>query len=440
MINIIFIPTQLLFDGLKRCRLACAFIFGCCANNAACIGDKVRHAQHAFFMQNFLRAMGKWDIRALHHKPGIQPLDIGFIDHIGPGGRNPDITLNANDLIAFKHFCIRITGNWLASIFKQEQFIDIQSCAIMNSATLIRDSHQHSPFVRQKTGGMFTHRAKALNDQTRARQLKITVLQGHFNHMTQAETGRAVLDFKDVTVPLLELAESSSREWLRANMRNLDVERDVKIHTLIRPGPVDLGELFVRGESGHAPLANDTSCGVGFAPLSALESLTLAAEHGFADVSVQVNAADAPERGSIFLTVSGTSAEAGDDGEAGRGNRVNGLITPCRPMTLESVAGKNPISHVGKLYNLLAGLIAEQAAAELGEGADVECYLVSRIGYPIDAPPLAHLRIATPQAASPAAQQGLAELVQDQLASLPALWKDLLDGSLQCDRWPLKAS
>ncbi|MHA1487030.1 MAG: methionine adenosyltransferase, partial [Promethearchaeota archaeon] len=54
----------------------------------------------------------------------------------------------------------------------------------------------------------------------------------------------------------------------------------------------------------------------------------------------------------LYLTITGTSAEAGDDGEVGRGNRSNGLITPCRPMSLEAVCGKNPINHVGKLYNV----------------------------------------------------------------------------------------
>ena len=67
---------------------------------------------------------------------------------------------------------------------------------------------------------------------------------------------------------------------------------------------------------------------------------------GVPDVETVVNAADDLDSGSIYLTVSGLSAEAGDDGQAGRGNRVNGLITPFRPMTIESVAGKNPISHV----------------------------------------------------------------------------------------------
>lgn len=71
-----------------------------------------------------------------------------------------------------------------------------------------------------------------------------------------------------------------------------------------------------------------------------------------------MNAADDDERGTVYLTVTGTSAEAGDDAEVGRGNRTSGLITPYRPMTLEAAAGKNPVSHVGKLYNLVASRIA----------------------------------------------------------------------------------
>jgi S-adenosylmethionine synthetase len=38
----------------------------------------------------------------------------------------------------------------------------------------------------------------------------------------------------------------------------------------------------------------------------------------------------------------------------GRGNRVGGLITPCRPMTLEAAAGKNAAMHVGKSYSIVS--------------------------------------------------------------------------------------
>jgi S-adenosylmethionine synthetase len=42
------------------------------------------------------------------------------------------------------------------------------------------------------------------------------------------------------------------------------------------------------------------------------------------------------------------------DAQFGRGNRINGLITPCRPMRLEAAAGKIPVTHVGKIYNVMA--------------------------------------------------------------------------------------
>ena len=69
----------------------------------------------------------------------------------------------------------------------------------------------------------------------------------------------------------------------------------------------------------------------------------LAFAHGFANCNVAVNFADKELEGSVYLTVTGTSAEAGDDGQVGRGNRVNGLITPGRPMSLEAAAGKNSV-------------------------------------------------------------------------------------------------
>ena len=267
--------------------------------------------------------------------------------------------------------------------------------------------------------------------------------------------GRATTRFKGVEAPLEALADEVARDFFRNNFHVLEPQRHVRTHCLIRPGSADLVELFHRPAGGVA-LANDSSVGVGFAPLSALErsvldidrmlratktrrerpafgedSKLLAARRGdvveltvacaFCDryvvdlddylaqkaalaalvgaaadagAAVSVNGADDPAAGSIFLTVTGTSAEAGDDGEAGRGNRANGLIASCRPMSMEGVAGKNPISHVGKLYNIAADAIAALVVEEIPEIAAAECYLASRIGQPIDQPAFAQVRIA----------------------------------------------
>ncbi len=68
----------------------------------------------------------------------------------------------------------------------------------------------------------------------------------------------------------------------------------------------------------------------------------------------RLNVRDIPERDELYLTFTGSSIESGDEGVVGRGNRVNGLITPLRPMNVEGVNGKNPVYHVGKLYNVAA--------------------------------------------------------------------------------------
>jgi len=61
-------------------------------------------------------------------------------------------------------------------------------------------------------------------------------------------------------------------------------------------------------------------------------------------IDIQINTLDDKSRGldGMYLTVLGTSAESGDGGEVGRGNRVSGLISLNRPMTLEAAAGKKP--------------------------------------------------------------------------------------------------
>ncbi|HJL17348.1 MAG TPA: methionine adenosyltransferase [Sandaracinaceae bacterium LLY-WYZ-13_1] len=121
----------------------------------------------------------------------------------------------------------------------------------------------------------------------------------------------------------------------------------------------------------------------------------LAAREPGPRATVSVNTADDLARGDVYLTVTGTSAEAGDDGEAGRGNRANGLITPMRPMTMESTAGKNPVSHVGKIYNVVATRIAEELVEALDDVAHVEICLVSRIGRPVREPQIARVRLWT---------------------------------------------
>jgi S-adenosylmethionine synthetase len=150
------------------------------------------------------------------------------------------------------------------------------------------------------------------------------------------------------------------------------------------------------------------------------------------EVDVVVNAADDPSRGSVYLTVTGTSAEAGDDGQVGRGNRTCGLITPYRPMTLEAAAGKNPVTHVGKLYSLVAERMAVRLCTERPEIAAVECILVSKIGHPVTDPQLVDVAVLMRDTSMrPPARDDLEPIVRRVLDSLPAVRDDLLAGRVK---------
>ena len=139
-----------------------------------------------------------------------------------------------------------------------------------------------------------------------------------------------------------------------------------------------------------------------------------------------INSADSYEKESIYLTVTGTSAENGDDGEVGRGNRANGLITPNRSMTLEAAAGKNPISHVGKIYNLFASDLSK-AIVESKYGSEASVNIVSQIGKPINQPQILEIRIKD----QTAKEILIIDMAKEMLQTLPVIWKKVIKGEYE---------
>jgi S-adenosylmethionine synthetase len=115
----------------------------------------------------------------------------------------------------------------------------------------------------------------------------------------------------------------------------------------------------------------------------------------FSAVDLHLNALDKEGRGlgGTYLSLLGTSAESADSGQVGRGNRVNGLISLNRPLGTEAAAGKNPVSHVGKIYNVLAHKTAEKIYRNVGGIEEVYVLLLSRIGSPVSAPQMASAQV-----------------------------------------------
>ena len=297
--------------------------------------------------------------------------------------------------------------------------------------------------------------------------------------------GRATSEVDGEKLPIRQTAIDAARSYVAQTCPHVDVERHVDFDCRIGMGSVDL-----RGVFDHAAvLSNDTSFGVGFAPLSETERLVLESERyltgklakrmkalgqdvkvmGFRrdnaihltvaaalvdralsgpsayqetcreirehlldhtaklthrEVSIDVNTADDPELGRYYLTVTGCSMEAGDDGSVGRGNRANGLITPCRPMSLEASAGKNPVNHVGKIYNILGNLIASDIVKETkGNVREVHVRILSQIGKPVTEPQIASLQILPASGVTLGQVQADAEAVArhwfEQVDSIP---------------------
>ena len=164
-----------------------------------------------------------------------------------------------------------------------------------------------------------------------------------------------------------------------------------------------------------------------------LEQLLTSKLHRLDGVDVDMNMLDRPGHGldGMYLTVLGTSAEAGDGGEVGRGNRASGLISLCRPMTMEAAAGKNPVSHVGKIYNLLAPQIAASIYESLDSVEEATVWLCSQIGRPIDQPWFASVELALAAGAAISdVEQAVAAIVHQSLADIDSHLQQLIRGEL----------
>ncbi len=152
-------------------------------------------------------------------------------------------------------------------------------------------------------------------------------------------------------------------------------------------------------------------------------------------VTVILNTLDDPSRGEagMYLTVLGTSAEGGDCGQVGRGNKVNGIISLNRPIGTEAVAGKNPVSHVGKIYTQLSFRLAAEIHAGVPGVREAYVWLGSQIGAPLDQPAMAYAQvILEPGVALAEVQPAAASIIRSGLANLDGFIAQLIRGD-----WPV---
>jgi S-adenosylmethionine synthetase len=153
----------------------------------------------------------------------------------------------------------------------------------------------------------------------------------------------------------------------------------------------------------------------------------------FDSINVQLNTLDVKGRGvgGLYLTVLGTSADSGDSGQVGRGNRVNGLISLNRPFCSEAAAGKNPVSHVGKIYNFLTFRTAQHVYKEVEELEEVYIWLLSKIGGPIDHPAIAAAQVIMKGNNNiDKVKHKINEVLDDELENIQEFCMELAEGKI----------
>jgi S-adenosylmethionine synthetase len=298
-------------------------------------------------------------------------------------------------------------------------------------------------------------------------------------------------------IPVADIAITAAKEWFHKNLRFVDPDQHVQYQIEIRQGSSELRDIF--GAKKRFQPANDTSAGVGYAPLSETQNTVLNTEFYlnskpfkdnfpdtgedvkimgirrtkdlhltiampflsgfirnekeyferkqqvlktigqhlqqsncfFQNIKVTLNNLDKKGKGinGVYLTLLGTSAEGGDSGEVGRGNRVNGLISFGRPCSLEAAAGKNATSHVGKIYNVLANKLASQIYAQVSGIEEICITLVSRIGSPINKPDIISVQITPKQSKRfSLLSKEITGILQKELSQLDLFCNELLQG------------
>lgn len=308
--------------------------------------------------------------------------------------------------------------------------------------------------------------------------------------------GRATKQFNGVTVPTDVVAVEAAHAYLHKILPELNLTRDVMIDSRLGTGSTDLRDVFKPRTGkvprsndtsfgvGHAPFSDvetiirntsdyiDTklrkkypaigqdikimglrdgnritltiACAIvdkycadikeyqDYMALLSEEIGKVAKKSTKRNVVVHVNTADDIRNKSVFLTVTGTSAEMGDDGSVGRGNRCNGLITPNRPMSMEATSGKNPINHIGKIYNLLSTQIAQESVKKVDGIEEMYVRLLSQIGKPIDLPLVASIQVLPKKGVTlKEINSEINAIVDDNLANVTSVTEKVIRGELK---------
>lgn len=147
-------------------------------------------------------------------------------------------------------------------------------------------------------------------------------------------------------------------------------------------------------------------------------------------ITANMNCLDSKNKGlsGLYLTVLGTSADGADSGQVGRGNMASRVISPSRPAGSEAIAGKNPVSHIGKIYNALSFKIANEIHTKVSGLDEVCVWMYNVIGRPVNDPKAVIVQPITAKQLQSEEQNQINEIVENNLQHINEFCNELISG------------
>ena len=148
------------------------------------------------------------------------------------------------------------------------------------------------------------------------------------------------------------------------------------------------------------------------------------------EITANMNCLDSKNRGmsGLYLTVLGTSADSADSGQVGRGNMASRVISPSRPAGSEATAGKNPVSHIGKIYNALSFKIANEIHTKVSGLDEVCVWMYNVIGRPVNDPKAVIVQPTIVGQLHDAEKNQINEIVENNLQNIHEFCTQLISG------------
>ncbi|MDG6243329.1 MAG: methionine adenosyltransferase [Methanolobus sp.] len=246
---------------------------------------------------------------------------------------------------------------------------------------------------------------------------------------TSAAVGYAPLSFTEKAV--LDMEKHLNSDAFKAEYP--ESGEDVKVMGVRRGSKLDLTvampfiDSFVDSEQHYFNMKQDI-----FGAMNGYLADYMEERGVCMNASISFNNLDVVGRGmgGIYTSVTGTSAEDADCGQVGRGNRVNGIIPLNRPVSSEAAAGKNPVSHVGKIYNVLSHHIAGKIVSKVPDVKEAYVWLLSDIGVPIDTPKVAAAQIIMEKGTVASVEKEVEEVIDLELEHIRDFCMQLARGMI----------